>query len=191
MIEPNLRKVLDAVAIFVGLPVWEYKGERYEPGVWLEGLILGESSGDRDARRYEPHQDKPHSTEPDRPGIDDGRNEDDASYGLMQIMGYNARRLVGVPDRCEHGRPVKLDYTFLERPLINLSLGLSILLGELAAVFRSRPQASDSERVERALCRYNGGPSGDSPVNGDYRLRRYVDHVAKYAKHVKMDRTKT
>lgn len=177
----KLRAVVDAAAGLVGLPSWEYRGQHYEPGVWLEGLILGESSGDRAARRYEGHQDRSSPLEPDRPGVDDGAHEDDASYGIAQVMGYNARRLLGVPDRCDCGRSVKLNYSFLGRPLLNLSLGLTILTGELATVFRLHPQASDSERVERALCRYNGGPSGDALVNGDYRLRRYVDHVAKYA----------
>ena len=85
------RPLIDACALQVGLPPW---GD-LRSGEWLEGLILQESGGNPKARRYEPHQDRagrPDApSDGDQPGIDDGQLEDDASYGLMQVMGSNVR----------------------------------------------------------------------------------------------------
>ena len=102
--------------------------------------------------------------------LDDGPLEDDASYGLMQVMGYNARRLVGALPG------TKLDFGFLLLPITNLAFGLRVLLGELAAT---------GNVVARALARYNGGPTGDSlDGNGVMRRQVYVDGVAKWAERV-------
>jgi hypothetical protein len=200
--DPKLRGLIDAAAAFVGLPVWHYRGIEYGPGEWLEGQVLTESAGNPRARRYEPHQDREQraalhparefdvrlafhgSPDPDTPGVDDGDLEDDASYGLMQVMGYNIRRLVGAPA----GTP--LSFGFAYRPILNLSLGLSVLLGELNAARQQHPTETESQHVERALARYNGGPTGDAPIapHGDLRLRAYVDRVARFAELVQQDR---
>ena len=184
--EPRLRAFIDAAAGFVVLPHFQYRGQDFTPGELLEGLILGESAGDPRARRYEPHQDragrKDAPSDPDTADVDDGPLEDDASYGLMQVMGYNARNLCGVPA----GTPMRFGFLFL--PQINIALGLRILAAELAAVYTQHPHETDHERMVRALARYNGGPTGDVMVNGDIRLRAYVNRVAAHAELARADR---
>jgi hypothetical protein len=171
-----------------GLPIWSYRGEAFKAREWFEGLVLQESSGNPLARRYEPHQDRANRrdapSDPDTHDRDDGELEDDASYGLCQVMGYNARALCGV----RPGTPMRFGFLFL--PLINLSLGLRILLSELAAVRQEavNQRVAPGQDVERALCRYNGGPTGDDPVDGDLRLRAYVEHVVRRAAQVRADR---
>jgi hypothetical protein len=141
-------------------------------GVWLEGLILTESAGDPRAYRYEAHQDK--RPDGDTPGKADGFHEDDASYGLMQVMGYNARRLVGV----HAGVPMDFGWMFL--PMVNIALGLRILCAELAAT---------KGYVDRALARYNGGPTGERiGADGTMRRQEYVDKVLVNARRVAEDR---
>lgn len=175
------RKVIAACADLVALPFWSYRGERFGPETWLEGLILHESVGDPRATRYEAHQDTPdrqaRDADPDRPGLDDGILEDDKSYGLMQVMGTNARRLVGAPPG------TRMDFGWLLLPLANIAMGLRILAGELAAT---------GGNVERALARYNGGPTGESlvSVNGALQMRRqpYVDLVHAATRRVAEDR---
>jgi hypothetical protein len=184
----SYRPAIDGMAQCSGLPPWHYRGVTYRPGTWLEGLVLQESSGNPKARRYEPHQDRAGRrdapTDADQADHDDGELEDDASYGLCQVMGYNARVLCGVPP----GTPMRFGFLFL--PLINLSLGLRIVLAELRAV-RDEVAAGKTDPgqdVERALCRYNGGPTGDDDAGGDFRLRAYVDKVALRAAQVRTDR---
>jgi hypothetical protein len=212
---PDLRWLIDAKAAFVGLPTW--RSQRYKirilPGELLEAIILTESGGNARARRYEEHQDRASRRDapqdPDTPDVDDGELEDDASYGLMQVMGYNIRHLVGVGPvgiaDTSHGPrlvggvigpggwrpllvgemgatypPMSFAWAFL--PDTNITLGLRVLLPELRAV---------GGDVERALARYNGGPTGDDvrPEYGDdMRLRRYVDKVFSNARFVAMDR---
>ena len=96
--QPHIRAFIDASADLAGLPLWLVRGEAYKPGEWLEGLILQESSGRPDVRRYEPHLDG--QPDGDKPGEDDGFAEDDASYGPMQVLGINVKRLLGVEPRC-------------------------------------------------------------------------------------------
>jgi hypothetical protein len=194
--EPTFRRLVDAVAAFERLPRWSYKGEDYSAGELLEGLILTESSGNPLARRYEPAQDAPGradaASDPDRPAVDDGLVEDDASYGLCQVMGYVLKGLLKVD------RPVRLDYGLLYRPLFGLAAGIEVLQGELRAVYLAHPAEDDSVRVVRALARYNGGPSGDAlvpfpakdghPPVTDLRRREYVDLVAANAKRARDDR---
>lgn len=184
MAEPTrrYRAVLDAMASFVALPSWQHPLGDWPGGVWLEGLVLHESVGDPRAVRYERHQDvegrKDSRTDGDRPGQDDGLLEDDKSYGLMQVMGSNIRVLCGVAP----GVPMQFGFALL--PLTNLGLGLRILLGELEAV---------QGDVPRALCRFNGGPTGTSLVSGPqgtlvYRLQGYIDKVASATVRVVHDR---
>lgn len=149
----------------------------YAPSEWLEGLILAESAGNPKARRYEPHQDtgvrKVRELDPDSPDIDDGLLEDDASYGLMQVMGYNVRQLCGVAK----GTP--MNFGFLYLPITNLSFGLRILTAEL--------QATRGD-VSRALARYNGGPTGETlQPNGKMRLEAYVRRVYEHTREVSDD----
>lgn len=176
----RLRPLILAVALTRDLPTW--RSLRYKltmlPGEYLEALVLVESSGDPRARRYEPHQDRATRRDarldPDTPDTDDGLLEDDASYGLMQVMGYNLRALLGVPSvvaAAGENWPVEVPFQFAYDPVTNLSLGSQLLAAELKAV---------GGDVERALARYNGGPTGDDvrPEYGnDMRLRAYVDRV--------------
>lgn len=169
-----LRPLIAASAQQLGLPWWR----SYPPDVWLEAVILQESAGNPKARRYEAHQDQPGrrdaADDADNPAKDDGQLEDDASYGLMQIMGYNARRLVGA------GPGTALNFGFLLLPITNIAFGLRILLAELQAT---------SGNVARALARYNGGPTGDAPgPNGTLRRQVYVDGVAAHADRVLRER---
>lgn len=189
--EVRLRRLIDAAAAWHVLPVWVYEGNILPPGVFLEGLILAESGGKADAVRYEPHQDRPGRsdahTDPDRPGIDDGVKEDDRSYGLMQIMGYNYRRYCGAPVR------TALDFSPLFRPMLNIDCGCWILNADLLAVAREveagQPPTRTHDIVARALARYNGGPTGDDiQPNGKMRLQRYVDRVGSHALAVLRDR---
>ncbi len=174
----SLRPLIDACAAQVGLPPW---GD-LQAGEWLEGLIMQESGGNPAARRYEPHQDRrgrPDApSDGDQPDVDDGQLEDDASYGLMQVMGSNARRLCGVVP----GSPMR--FGFLCLPITNLAFGLRILTAELQATQGS---------VVRALCRYNGGPTGDALVpdgHGQivFRRQEYADGVVLHARAAREDR---
>lgn len=182
------REAIDGMVHVAGLPAWHYRGTTYRPGTWFEGLVLQESSGNPRARRYEPHQDRANrrdaASDGDTPDQDDGPLEDDASYGLCQVMGYNARILCGVPP----GTLMRFDWLFL--PLTNLALGLRVLFLELAAV-RTEVVGGlidPGQDIERALARYNGGPTGDDMTGGDFRLRAYVDKVALRAGQVRADR---
>lgn len=184
----RFRPAIDGMAIVSGLPKWHYRGDTFDAGTWFEGLVLQESSGRPNARRYEPHQDRANrrdaATDADTPDVDDGQLEDDASYGLCQVMGYNARVLCGVPP----GTPMRFGFLFL--PLTNLAMGLRILWGELRAV-RAEVAAGKTDPgqdSERALARYNGGPTGDDLRGGDFRLRAYVDKIAYRASLVRADR---
>lgn len=184
--EPRLRRLIDAFADFYQLPRFAYKGEEYSPAELLEGLVLAESSGDPKARRYEPHQDRP--TDPDVPGRDDGAAEDDASYGLTQVMGSNWRRILGL----KPGTPMHFD-AFACDVAFSLRAGIRVLKDELHAVYVQRPHAPEAEQVVRALCRYNGGPTGDAMVEvrpgvEDLRRREYVDKVARCAAIIRADR---
>jgi hypothetical protein len=199
-----LRRLIDAKAVFAALPAFVSPRYRatFAPGEWLEGLILTESSGNARARRYEPHQDRATRTdaraEPDECDVDDGDLEDDASYGLMQVMGYNIRALVGVgtvktintprgprvvnASIAENGQWPPMSFAWAFLPDTNITLGIRVLLPELKAV---------GNDVERALARYNGGPTGDdvSPEYGnDMRLRKYVDKIVDNARKVAADR---
>jgi hypothetical protein len=180
-ISSALRTTLHAAAAFVDLPHFPHRGVMYTPGELLEAIVLTESAGNPKARRYEPHQDRANRRDapqdPDTDDRDDGDLEDDASYGLMQVMGYNARALAGVP----LGTPMRFGWLFL--PLTNVAFGLRILLGELAAV-RAEVEAGKipaGRSVDRALARYNGGPTGDDLVGGAFRLQGYVDKVGRNA----------
>lgn len=186
--EPRFRRLLDAVAAYEQLPAFSYRGDDFTPGELLEGLVLTESSGNPLARRYEPHQDAAGradaAKDPDAPGKDDGPYEDDASYGLCQVMGYVLKGLLEVD------RPVRMKFELLYRPLFGLAAGVEVLKRELRAVYLTNPTQAETERVVRALARYNGGPTGDAweIETGDIRRREYVDLVAKNAKRARDDR---
>lgn len=185
-ISDHLRRLIDAKAAFASLP--EFVSDHYRcsfsPGTWLEGLVLTESSGNARARRYEPHQDRATRRnareDPDPPDQDSGDIEDDASFGLCQVMGYNIRKIVGV--RMVDGRYPPMSFAWAFDADVNLWLGCTVLRWELAAV---------GGDVERALARYNGGPTGDDVLpeyGNDMRLRRYVDKVVKNSFLVDADR---
>jgi soluble lytic murein transglycosylase-like protein len=162
----HYRPVIDAMAAFVALPSWDVNGTRYTGPEWLEAQVLTESSGNPDAVRYEPHLD------PD--GHDDGLYEEAKSYGLMQVLGTNIRRLCGV----EPG--TRMDFSFALLPLVNIALGVRMLTAELAAT---------QGDVARALARYNAGTRGDQlDSQGRMRGQAYVDRVAANAARVRADR---
>lgn len=167
----KLRTVIDAMASHVGLPDWQYADlDPFSGGEWLEALILQESNGDPNAVRYEGHQDQ--TQDGDIPGVDDGLFEDDRSYGLMQIMGNNARVYCGVP------LGTRMNFSFLLRPLANLAFGLRLLSENLV---------DSNNDVSTALARYNGGFAGN-PVGGPLRNQPYVDGVAAHASIVQLAR---
>jgi hypothetical protein len=181
------RPAIQGMVAVTGLHPWFYLGDSFAPEHWFEGLVLQESGGKTMARRYERHHDRANRrdapSDADLADRDDGDLEDDASYGLCQIMGFNARVLCGVPP----GTPMRFGWLFL--PLINLSLGLRILNSELHAVRQeaAAQRIDPGQEIERALCRYNGGPTGDNLQGGDFRLRAYVNRVAFRASQVKAD----
>lgn len=200
------RAAIEGMVPTAGLPDWVYRGQAFPAPVWFEGLVFQESSGEPRARRYEPHQDRVSRrdapADPDVADMDDGELEDDASYGLCQIMGYTARSLLGI-DTCRmHGgrlvptSPVQggvwppMRFGWLFRPLTNLSLGIRLLHEELRVVKAevARGIIDPGQDIERALCRYNGGPTGDDLTGGDLRLRAYVDRIAVRAAAVLADR---
>jgi hypothetical protein len=176
----KLRNIIDAAAAFVGLPEWTVGGETFAPSCWLEGLILAESGGDLTAMRYEPQLDwpiRPGADDADVPGRDDGVLEDDRSYGLMQVLGSNVRRMCGVAPG------TAMDFSFALLPLPNLSFGLRVLIGNLAET---------KGDVGRALAKYNGGFSGDrTDAQGRMRCQAYVNRVAEHARLARDDRERS
>jgi soluble lytic murein transglycosylase-like protein len=159
----GVHALLAAVAETSRLPDWE----GFSAAEWLEALVLQESGGNPRALRYEPRLDQAGRddarTDADGAGHDDGDAEDDKSYGLMQVLGTNVRRLCGVPP----GTPMR--FSFLSQPMLGIGFGVSILAAEL--------QATGGD-VGRALARYNGGPTGDQRgPDGRMRCQAYVDAV--------------
>jgi len=190
--ETRLRRFIDATAALYQFPPWTYRGQDFLPGEWFEGQLFHESArGKLDARRYEPHQDaagrKDQAQDGDRPGVDDGAREDDASYGLGQVMGYTFKGLWDVQPRS-----ASLNYTRLFKPAIGITHAAEVLAEEFAGVYRLHPHAEDGERIVRVFCRYNGGPTGDAvdDATGDLRCRPYVNLVADAAAVVRTDRQK-
>lgn len=171
--EPRIRILIDALAFNVGLPAWPVHGEVYRPGEWLEALILQESSGRPDVRRYEPHLD----TRPDgdAPLKDDGPTEDDASWGPMQCLGLNVKAILGASSASV------LNYT----PLFDWVLGLGFGMVILRQLIRAKEQ-----NVGRALACYNGGTTGDALQLPDHSMRcqRYVNGVEGHATEVRANR---
>lgn len=188
--ETPTRRIIDAMAAFHRLPRFAYRGEDFSPGELLEALIITESSGRPTARRYEPHQDRAGradaATDGDAPGVDNGDTEDDASWGWTQVMGYNWRRLLGVPE----GTPINFAKFALD-PVFSLRAGIAVFTEEFNRLYRQDPRMPEPERVVRALCRYNGGPTGDAidPDTKDIRRREYVDRILKNARLVRESRT--
>ena len=182
--EPRIRHLIDAVAYAYRLPSLTYKAHTYSPGELLEGMVITESSGNPLARRYEPHLDKSGRTDSptdgDRPNVDDGATEDDASWGVLQVLGANWRHRVGAPPKT----PLRFEALF--------DWGLGLLAGVLhfrdELIRLERAGVEGDERVVRALAKYNGGTTGDAIVGGDIRRRVYVDKVAQNAGLAQYDR---
>lgn len=171
------RRLLDAAAEVVGLPAWTVAAnEVYLPGEWLEAIALTESSGRTSARRYEPHLDV--EEDGDTPRSDDGDFEDDASFGPMQVLGQNVRRLLEMaPMSRANWRAALCDW------ITGVGFGLRVLRAELRAT---------GGDVARALARYNGGPTGDKVMpDGSLRRAEYVARVRSWARRVHADRGAT
>jgi hypothetical protein len=164
--------LIDALAAHAQLPPWMLTGQTYPAAIWLEGQVMQESSGDPRARRYEGLLDL--VPDGDTRGVDDAIWEDDASYGLLQVLGSNLRAMVGVP------LGTRMSFDFALRPAAGLVFGVRHLVDECL-----KPVAGD---VPRALARYNGGLGGSLEVskNGTLVLRRqdYVDAVAAWTRRV-------
>jgi len=174
----HLRPLIQGAAFAANLPWWR----TWAPAEWLEALVLQESGGNPTAMRYEPHHDRPGrpdaATDGDQPDHDDGILEDDRSYGLMQVLGSNIRRIVGAPP----GTPLNFGFTL--RPLMGMALGCRVLAEELS-------NDTTVNAVARALARYNGGPAGNPGPDGLLRNQSYVDGVARWAEKVHSDRKGT
>jgi hypothetical protein len=169
----RFRSLIDVLAAHAQLPPWNHGGETWPAAVWLEGQVLQESSGNPRARRYEPALDR--RPDGDTPGADDGAFEDDASYGLLQVLGSNIRAQLGIAPG------VRMSFEFAYDPAEGLLRGIRHLQTECFRI-----AGTD---VARALAIYNGGPRGTSLVpgpGGELVLRRqdYVDAVAKWAARV-------
>jgi hypothetical protein len=140
--------------------------------------VLQESSGNPRARRYEPALDK--VADGDTLRVDDGAFEDDASWGLLQVLGWNLRAAVGVP------RGVRMSFEWALDPALGLIFGVKHLITECLI-----PTGGD---VARALARYNGGPNGTSLVPGPQgvglvlRRQDYIDAVKRRIPRVIEDR---
>lgn len=172
--------MIDSAANLAQLPRFSYKGDVFTPAEWLEGLILAESSGNPDARRYEKAHDK--LADGDYPEADNGVREDDASFGLTQVLGTTLKGRLEATGR--------MNFSLLFDPLVSIGVGLLEIKQWLLAAYRAHPNQEESELVVRALCKYNGGGNGDAedPETGDLRGRSYVDLVAKNAKRAQDDR---
>lgn len=176
-ISPDLRRLIDAAARHAELPTWRsVSGPEL-----LEGLILTESGGDPRARRYEPAHDR--VADGDEPAVDNGDTEDSASYGLMQVMGFNLRKLVGVADG------VPMDFSWAYRPLANLAMGTRLFAAELHVAQVEAKQLAPNAAVDIALARYNGGHVSNGAAEYP-RLRNngYVERVYSNAQRAQGDR---
>ncbi len=169
----DVRRFLDATAALLHFPPWTLGiSETYTGGEWLEALVLVESSGRPDVRRYEPHLDR--APDGDVPGRDDGDCEDDASWGPMQILGSNLRELLGL---------APMTRANWRRIACNWPLGVG-----LGALFLAAELRGADERVAVALARYNGGPRDNPRPDGTKRNQAYVDRVRAKAAEVWADR---
>jgi hypothetical protein len=172
-----LRPLFVQAARLFGLPAWP--GESPAPisaEIWLEAQAMQESSGNPQARRYERALDL--APDADTRATDDHLAEDDASYGLMQILGSTYKGLIGIP------RALPAEFSILFNPMFNLCIACVLLQQILRGVEGSVP---------RALARYNGGGRGDLmlPEPGGklvFRRQEYVDAVARRVGDVLLDR---
>ncbi len=169
----DVRRFLDATAALLRFPPWTLGiSEVYAGGEWLEALVLVESSGRPDVRRYEPHLDR--VADGDVPVRDDGDREDDSSWGPMQVLGSNLRELLGL---------APMTRANWRRIACNWPVGVG-----LGALFLERELRGASGRVAVALARYNGGPRDNPRPDGTLRNQDYVDRVRAKAAEVWADR---
>lgn len=127
---------------------------------WLTFVVDKESDFRTEARRYEPHHDKRDDEEQhkeafrqfagfhDEPNQDDDKWEEDASYGLCQIMGYTAIWLGWRPETSE-------GFYELYDPDVNLDLGAEYL-DHLYSKFPEITH-SEKERLRMATGAFNAG----------------------------------
>lgn len=177
--ETRVRRYIDASAALLQFPLWRLPdGTTYPPGVWLEALVMQESSGDPTLRRYEAHHDR--VSDGDHAGADDVRAEDDASWGPMQCLGSNVKNILGM-DRDARVRC----FDALSFWPLGMAFGLWVL--------RETLEHAQGD-VARALARYNGGTRGDELVmtsrGKQLRRQEYVDAVLRWADRVVADRYK-
>lgn len=125
----------------------------------LASVVKIESNFDKEARRYEEFKDdkrieereafKEASNYIDMPNKDDGKWEDDASYGLCQLMGTTAFWLGWRPEDSNQG------FFELYDPQTNLDLGAEYL----AHLYSKYPEISHSnkERWNFSIAAFNAG----------------------------------
>lgn len=127
---------------------------------WLAFVVKKESNFEPEARRYEKHHDERGDKEPHRdafkqfqefsdlPNQDDERWEDDASYGLCQIMGSTAIWLGWKPESDK-------GFHELFDPATNLDLGAQYL----SHLYSKYPEIrqSEMERLRMATGAFNAG----------------------------------
>lgn len=149
------RPAEEVISVFRGVEQIA-KNNQVDPDVIL-AMIGVESSWNPYARRYEHAADRK-LPDPDRPGLDDDIAEDDASYGLMQIMGSTARKL------CFRAP----DFTNLYDVELNLTFGCKLM---------SQLLHHSNWNYAVALARYNGGYAGNPRPDGSLRNQDYVDRA--------------
>lgn len=149
----KFRALLEWIAVYYDLPSWD----GWPAAVWLEGLVLHESRGDPRAQ-YAPEHSIP----------------DSRSYGLFQVLGQTARRLLS-------GEDGSFQYDRLFDPLTNAGVGCQVLR------FFLKTSGGD---VARALAKYNGGMRGDEldPKTGEIRRADYIRLVRQGCERVTGDR---
>lgn len=236
--DPIRHLIIDA-ARGNSVPLWTSPPYLFRPEEVLEALVLTESSGNIRARRYEPGHDRAgrrdQAQDRDVPGQDDGELEDDASYGLTQVLGSNLSkywpdlwggRRRAVPDEPKLAAfklaggegadspvpPLSFGWALVAE--VNLDAGCWVLGAELRGLALEEKDVDgrlfwhqgagallgipgepyvEVPTIERALARYNGGPTGDDVLIstgtgfGDMRLRAYVERVRAFAAQVRQE----
>lgn len=132
--------MIAAFAESYALPAWT----GVPAAVWLEAQTLQESSGNPKARRYEPALDT--IADGDVLRTDDGLFEDSASWGLLQILGSNARAQLGI------AKGTRMSFEFLTDPVLGLAFGSRHLVRECFSLHPGN--------VAAALAVFNAGPRG-------------------------------
>jgi len=157
-VDPYVLQVVAAIAHYINIPFWR----GYKPWEILAGIVLTESSGNPNARRFEPGEAVKYGVQLDR-----GQHEPFASWGLMQVMGTNINVQLGLAPDC-----TMLNFKkFGGRELLGLAFGARELVEAMAM---------HKDDFEAALGQYNGGAWGAQREPGNMMVNdwEYVERVA-------------